>query len=118
MLPNKSLQVSCDCSPLKFDPLRVEMRCINDAGHLAVSAELTKVSYSSEGLPPLKVSVAFPLDSEQLSSSRRTFASSSREPSGALRKIDSAKDSDLATIRLNPRLLMHNSANRNIMKPV
>jgi hypothetical protein len=42
------------------------MRCIDEAGHLALNAELPKFSYSSEGLTPLKVSVVFPLDSEQL----------------------------------------------------
>ena len=48
------------------DPLRFEMRSSDELGHLAVSAEVTKISHTNAGLTPLTVSVSFPLEPEQL----------------------------------------------------
>ncbi len=56
-----------------YTPLRFEILSVDEAGHLAVRAELVKVSYRDAALAPLKVSVSFPLDGETLSSTLIEF---------------------------------------------
>jgi hypothetical protein len=63
----RSVNLSNMSSQSDYNPFRFEILCIDESGHLVVNAELIKVSYRSEGLTPLKVSVGFPFDREQLS---------------------------------------------------
>lgn len=66
-------------SPSKYDPLRFEIFSVDEVGHFAVRADLSKVNYVGGGLQPLKVSVTFPFDAGDLPSMliefRRLFGS-------------------------------------------
>ena len=51
-----------------YNPLRFEIFSVDEAGHLAVRADLLKGSHVGGSLSPLKVSVSFPIDAGSLPS--------------------------------------------------
>jgi len=52
----------------EYNPLRFEVFSIDEVGHMAVRADLLKVSYVGGGIHPLKVSVTFDMDAGDLPS--------------------------------------------------
>ena len=59
-------------SQSQYNPLRFEIFSLDETGHLAVNAELTKVTYVG-GPTPLSVMIAFPLDGGELRSVELEF---------------------------------------------
>jgi hypothetical protein len=51
-----------------YNPLRFEIFPVDEAGHLAVKADLSKASYIGGSLSPLRASVTFPLDAGEMAS--------------------------------------------------
>ena len=59
-------------SPSEYSPLRFEIFSVNRLGHLAVRADLLKISYGNN-LTPSTISVSFAVDSGMLNSILEDF---------------------------------------------